>query len=700
MTILDERFELCHERIIEIADVQEVSDKYKDYFNRTAGFICQIIDCYNDVKKGVFAENEERYDLEHLREYNKRLYADIIGENYEISYANPKYSNDVMGNDFGKMLAFLYTEIRTMIPYAFENCLEELVIRMELFVEVYNAFACAKSEADLQDLSEELQEPKASEIHDILYWFVSDYSETAALGRIRSQIDTDCDFAVKIIMNSDLTDIRYLYQYGEYISKEIEQMALYLNTLSQERIQMIADTYTEGYRIGFVKGNKDLSIKETVDIRYVLGFERIVKAAINNFEKMGLKPVIYRASESIFHKKAQSKIGFYGAIANKQFEYDHKNDIGLFLDKKLVNRKLEVLKLAYEEYKDKASKYAGPAVIEVFGECPFEPVMKKEACILTPEQQKLSAEYTGASAGIVNQYIKGEERSFTIIAFPVPDIGDKFEEIFDETVNINTLDYNTYEKIQAVIIDALDRADYVHIKGRNGNKTDLKVNLYKMQNPQKETIFENCVADVNIPVGEVFTSPVLEGTNGKLHVSRVFLNELEYQNLEIDFADGMITDYICTNFENEDENKNYIKTNVLFNYDSLPMGEFAIGTNTTAYMTAKKYDIANLFPILIAEKTGPHFAVGDTCYSRSEDIKVYNENGKEIIAKDNSVSLLRKTDVSKAYFGCHTDITIPFDELDSIIAYGGNGKLYPIIENGRFVLEGTEELNNPFDVSK
>ena len=51
-------------------------------------------------------------------------------------------------------------------------------------------------------------------------------------------------------------------------------MAQYLNSLSMERIQMIADTYTEGYRIGFVKGNKDLSKKGTVDIRYMLGFER------------------------------------------------------------------------------------------------------------------------------------------------------------------------------------------------------------------------------------------------------------------------------------------------------------------------------------------------------------------------------------------------------------------------------------------
>ena len=163
------------------------------------------------------------------------------------------------------------------------------------------------------------------------------------------------------------------------------------------------------------------------------------------------------------------------------------------------------------------------------------------------------------------------------------------------------------------------------------------------------------------------------------------------------FEDGKVRDYTCTNFDEEEKNKEYIKANVLYHYDSLPLGEFAIGTNTTAYMTAKKYDIGSRFPILIAEKTGPHFAVGDTCYSRSEDVKVYNEDGKEIVARDNSVSILRKTDPAKAYFGCHTDITIPYDELGSIIAYDEKGNSYPIIKEGRFVLKGCEELNEPFD---
>ena len=92
---------------------------------------------------------------------------------------------------------------------------------------------------------------------------------------------------------------------------------------------------------------------------------------------------------------------------------------------------------------------------------------------------------------------------------------------------------------------------------------------------------------------------------------------------------------------------------------------------------------------------GPHFAVGDTCYSWSEDNAVYNPNGKEIIARDNEISMLRKEDVSKAYFSCHTDITIPYQELGCIYAVTPDGTHLPVIENGKFAVPGTEELNKP-----
>ena len=610
------------------------------------------------------------------------MYDDVLGEHYKTSYANPAFATEKFGIEYGRLLSFLYTELRGVIPYAFEKKTEYLDILFELFIEVYNQF-------------EEENEPEYEHVRQTIYWYASDYCDVFLADRIKEQIDPEDNFAADLIMNSDFNDVRYLYYYGEYVSENEKRTAMHLNELPLETIQKMADVYTEGYRIGFVNTGKNLSKKETVNIRYTLGFERVIRIAIENFRKMGLKPTIYRAGVSVLTKRQHLKIGYYGGIANKQYEYDHKDDQALILDRQFMERKLEVMRTTYEQYKDLARRHAGPACMETFGEEPFTPVSKSEAVKLNDKQKEISLEYDSKSSQIVNSYIPGDERSFTIVAYPVPEIGDQYKEIFDEIIKINTLDAKVYEKVQQTIIDALDQGTSVHILGNNGNHTDLRVQLYKLKDPKKETIFENCVADVNIPVGEVFTSPVLEGTNGVLHVSQVYLNELLYKDLEVTFSNGMVADYSCKNFEHALENKEYFLDNVLYRHPTLPLGEFAIGTNTTAYVAAKKYNIADKMPILIAEKMGPHFAVGDTCYSWAEDIKVYNPNGKEIVARDNSVSIQRKEDVSAAYFHCHTDITIPYEELKSITVECADGKEIEIIRDGIFVLPGTEILNEP-----
>ena len=672
------RYELAIERIENIKGENTVSEKYRDYFRTLADFALLVDKLKEKIENGEYY----KFSIEELECWNTHLYDDVLGEHYKTSYANPAFATEKFGIEYGRLLSFLYTELRGVIPYAFEKKTEYLDILFELFIEVYNQF-------------EEENEPEYEHVRQTIYWYASDYCDVFLADRIKEQIDPEDNFAADLIMNSDFNDMRYLYYYGEYVSENEKRTAMHLNELPLETIQKMADVYTEGYRIGFVNTGKNLSKKATVNIRYTLGFERVIRIAIENFRKMGLKPTIYRAGVSVLTKRQHLKIGYYGGIANKQYEYDHKDDQALILDRQFMERKLEVMRTTYEQYKDLARRHAGPACMETFGEEPFTPVSKSEAVKLNDKQKKISLEYDSKSSQIVNSYIPGDERSFTIVAYPVPEIGDQYEEIFDEIIKINTLDAKVYEKVQQTIIDALDQGTSVHILGNNGNHTDLRVQLYKLKDPKKETIFENCVADVNIPVGEVFTSPVLEGTNGVLHVSQVYLNELLYKDLEVTFSNGIVADYSCKNFEHELENKEYFLDNVLYRHPTLPLGEFAIGTNTTAYVAAKKYNIADKMPILIAEKMGPHFAVGDTCYSWAEDIKVYNSNGKEIVARDNSVSIQRKEDVSAAYFHCHTDITIPYEELKSITVECADGKEIEIIRDGIFVLPGTEILNEP-----
>ncbi len=676
----EERHVLAVGRLRGIVSEETVPERYLPYFQDVAIFLLEL----ENVRRKVESGEWNRYSVEEMKSLNEILYSDVLEEHYGSSYANPAYAAEKFGLEMGQLLSMLYTEMRSGIPCSFENRIDYLTILFELFIEVYNSF-----ESD--------SVPGTKEIRDIIYWYASDYCDVFLADRIMEQIDPAYSFAADIIENADLDNDRYLYCFGEYITENELGTARHLRTLPEESLRKMADVYTEGYRIGFINTGKDLSKKSVVNIRYSLGFEKVIRIAIENFRQMGLKPVIYRAASGVITKREHHKIGYYGAVPNWQYEYDHRQDQALFMDKRYIERRLEVSRTVYEQHKDQAAQFAGPAVMETFGEKPFSPKAVPEAPSYNEEQKKLAVSYDSRSGHLTNEYIKGEERSFTIVAYPVPEIGEKYPDIFDEVIRINTLDAKLYEKVQQTMIDALDQGEYVHVTGKGRNRTDIRVKLYHLNDAEKETIFENCVADVNIPVGEVFTSPVLEGTSGVLHVSCVYLEGLQYSDLELTFKDGKITDYRCGNFDDPEEGRRYIEDNILKGHQSLPLGEFAIGTNTTAYVAGKKYGIEDKMPILIAEKTGPHFAVGDTCYSWSEDIRVYNPNGKEIVAKDNSVSVNRKEDVSKAYFNCHTDITIPYEELEEICVVTKDGKHIILIKDGRFVLPGTEVLNQPLE---
>lgn len=674
-----ERHELALERIRQFAAEETVEEPYRDYFRRTAEFILMAEDIFGKQNSGEL----EKLDLDEAKALNHRLYEDVLPGQYGESYANPVYAVERLGQDFGRYLSFLYTEIRGMIVYAFESRMADMTILEEVFIEAYNLF--------------EGETPELKELKEILYYFVSDYCDVMLTYRVRETLDPSLDFAKSIIMDSDLSDLRYLYRFGEYISESELKVASFLNSLPEETVRKMADTYTEGLRKGFVASGREYKGKKTVQIRYHIGFERMIRMAVENFRKMGLEPVISRAAVGTINRAATRTNGYCATPANRQYDYDHRYDSAIYLDKAFKERKLSVLKVAYEEYKTLARGYAGPAVVETFGEEGFTPENKQEAFALSDKQEKLLLAYSNESMQITDAYVPGMETSFTIIAFPLPEIGRDFEAIFEETIRINTLDYELYRDIQQLIIDALDRAEYVRVYGMGENRTDLRINLRTLADPDKETKFENCVADVNIPVGEVFTSPVLSGTEGTLFVGCVYIGDYQFKDLYMEFKDGKVTDYGCANFAEEKEGKALVKQAIMKNHDSLPMGEFAIGTNTTAYAVAQQYQILDKFPILIAEKMGPHFAVGDTCYSWMEDCPMHNPDGKEIVAKENEISVRRSEDPAEAYFNCHTDITIPYSELDRIEAVHADGTVTAIIAGGRFVLPGTEKLNEPLE---
>ena len=114
------------------------------------------------------------------------------------------YAVRLLGEGYGQILSFLYTEIRGMAAWAAEQKYGDLAMAAELFIEVYNAF--------------EGEVPAEKSLRQIIYWYISDYCDVFVPGRIREQLDPSLSFARDIICGADLSDPRYLYRFGEYIS--------------------------------------------------------------------------------------------------------------------------------------------------------------------------------------------------------------------------------------------------------------------------------------------------------------------------------------------------------------------------------------------------------------------------------------------------------------------------------------------------
>ena len=685
MDLIDLRYRIAMERMREIPGENAADPVFTDYFEQGARWFMQM----QEHARFLASEEVNTCSVDTLRDMNRQLYEEIRPGQYAHSYANPEYAVNKLGREYGALLSSLRYEIRSVIPFVYRKEKERFLIRAELFLEVYTSFTVA--------FADHGGRPAPENVRSIIYQYLADYFEDEMVFYLWDQLVCGDKGIFRRIMDGGQEE-RDLYLTGEYVSRDEITTHEYINSLDEDEIGRIADSITEGHRRGFINSGKNMASKKSAAVIFHLGFERIARRCIRSLKAMGLSAVVSSEIPTLFHRYRKGEMGYGGADPNPRYFYDHGEDLALYLDASLQMRRLEGLSNAYRTLREKTLLYAGPVVIETFGSAPFVPAGRKEAPAYDSDQRAMSAEYEIKADVLYSDAVAAHNRSFTIIAFPLPSIAgsrDEYEKIFEEVVAINTLDYALYEEVQGKMIDVLNRSSHVEVKGMNGNRTDLRIQLAEVSDPENEANFENCTADLNIPVGEVYTTPVLEGTNGKLHVTGVHLEGLYFKELEIDFRDGRVCGCSCANFEDRKECLAYIEDNILYHHKDLPMGECAIGTNTTAYAAAARYGIADRLPILIAEKTGPHFALGDTCYAHEEDNRVYNPDGKEIIAKDNSVSIRRKTDASKAYFGCHTDITIPYEELGEFTAVRKDGTRIPILLEGRFVLEGTQILNEP-----
>ena len=348
---IEERFEMARERLrqwVAEDEVTSIPTEFRKFMSTQAGLLEHCVAVCDDPKSMATAE------------VNSVLYADIVGDAYENSFANPRVCVDVFKEYPDKTaqgLNWIATNIREVIVAAYEK--------------------------DVWTLLDEIRVDRS--INELV-------------------VPDEEGLVYQLLMNRDHSDESFLYEYGEFISDNEIKVLKYLNSMSDDELEKMAGTYTEGYKMGFELAGIDLRQKETVEIRYPIGFEPMVKRAVIQFEKMGLKPT--------FRRRTNTKaIGVVSTPASRQYLHDHRFDDALYLNNALTSERLKYAKKSFEEYKDYAITYAGPAVIETFGEKLFVPEVKKEAPKYTKEQEEVSLSYRRDYMLMQDDFIPGADNT-------------------------------------------------------------------------------------------------------------------------------------------------------------------------------------------------------------------------------------------------------------------------------------------------
>lgn len=646
--------------------IQQISDgELQRFLREQSDWLLWLSAVADGLREGSWLS---RAESEVQREH-EAMNSDVTPAGYPKSFAHPDQAALSFGPDLGPLFAFYRIVMRRAQTMAFSGTDHRMALLNEDLAETIEFFKAGI--------------PSFEEVKNRLTAFARRLDVTGHIDSLNRMFHPEGTQFPRIVREANLTDLRYLYAYGMPVTDCERNMARFIAAAPEKDLLRIAEQVVHCYQLGLKNRNREYPERNRISVIWHIGEERLLRK---------LKTIMLdRGFEPLFNQPESSRI-------SRQFSYDHRFDSMLFVDREFSQADLGLYRQAMEAVKPEMDRYSGTAVMFHFGEPHFQYQNCKSSLRFSSEQEKVLKEWQQGMMQIKEEFLPESLVSFTAISFPIPDIGSCFADVWQDMLDVNLLDTDEYEAIQQYMVDTLDNAVKVHVKGCGNNRTDITVALQKLKDPEKESLFVNCGADINIPVGEVFTSPQLKGTQGLLHIEDIYLAGKHFLNLELEFVDGWVKNYRCTNFPTEEENRNYVRDILFMPHDSLPMGEFAIGTNTHAYAMVKRHGILDVLHELIIEKMGPHFAIGDTCFLMNEDVPQYNRyTGKEMIAVENEKSCVRKENFQEAYTLKHQDITLPFESIAWITAITASGQRTDIIRDGRFVLPGTESLNVALD---
>ncbi len=223
-----------------------------------------------------------------------------------------------------------------------------------------------------------------------------------------------------------------------------------------------------------------------------------------------------------------------------------------------------------------------------------------ENCDVPDEKTRI---YSQLYAHKVHHELRVKNTKWVILRYPTPSMAqqanmstEKFEDFF---FDVCTLDYAKMSKAMDSLKALMDKTDKVRLVAKD---TDITFSI-------KGIGSEKCAGERNIPDGELYSAPVKDSVNGRIHFNTPSIeNGIKFEDVCLDFENGKIVN-ATANFTD--------KLNAILDTDegARYVGEFSLGFNP--YITNPMGDI--LFDEKIAGSI--HFTPGacyDDCYNGNE----------------------------------------------------------------------------------
>ncbi|MEA3266201.1 MAG: hypothetical protein U9P42_04585, partial [Candidatus Fermentibacteria bacterium] len=318
-------------------DELKTDNPFDSFLRETGERILFTFTILNDLSSGASPER--------VKELNEKSQAPLLPEAYEKSLANPAKAVEVFGEELGKFVSSFSYGVSFLFVEAFRGS----SIAIEKWADHWLEAGIAGQDGFSALMKERWAEVRL-DMNEKMY---------------REMFDPSSSFFTDIALGATADDLSYLYRYGVRITENSIKTASFINSLPEKDIKLIVETMVDGYIEGFTESGMDYSVKNSLGLAIPAGYERIVPGLLSGFEKFGLK---------MFVRMVQ------GAKLNKQAAYDHRFDYALSITEEMVDNRLAVVEQVFSRMDDILGNYSGSAYLEVFGEPPFSPVLKPEAC--------------------------------------------------------------------------------------------------------------------------------------------------------------------------------------------------------------------------------------------------------------------------------------------------------------------------------